>query len=341
MTDPEVTVAANPEKLKLTKDLNRPDIVFALARLPGGGRVLFGGSDGKVYDLDWGQKKPEPKELGVHGVTYVTGLALAGKLAVSGGYDGRLVWWDVEGRRQVRAVEAHRRAVRGVAAGPDGRTVASVADDMVCRLWDVASGKLLNELRGHREQTPHHFPSMLYAVAFAPDGRHLVTADKVGHVVVWDAATGKQAGTLEAPGMYTWDPTARRHSIGGVRALAFSPDGKLLAAGGIGKIGNIDHLEGKARVEVFDWSVGRQTHEFYGDMPKGLVERLTFAPGGNLLVGAGGANDGFLLFFDLAARKIMRHEKVGVHVHGVALDETGEALYLAGHHRLAVYGLKG
>ena len=78
---------------------------------------------------------------------------------------------------------------------------------------------MLREMRGHKEKTPHHYPSMLYATAWSPDGRHLATGDKVGHVVVWDAATGQSVKSLEAPGMYTWDPVARRHSIGGIRAL--------------------------------------------------------------------------------------------------------------------------
>src|SRR5881275_1492625 len=164
---------------------------------------------------------------------------------------------------------------------------------MVCRLWDVATGKKLTELRGHQEMTPHHFPSMLYAVTFSPDGHYLATGDKVGHVVVWDVATGKEAATLEAPGMYTWDPVQRRHSIGGIRSLAFSPDGKRLAVGGIGKVGNIDHLEGKPRVEVFDWAKGTRTHEFAGAPFKGLVEHLEFHPRSDWLLAAGGANDGF------------------------------------------------
>jgi WD40 repeat protein len=196
-------------------------------------------------------------------------------------------------------------------------------------------------MRGHQEKTPHHFPSMLFACAFTPDGRHLATADKVGHIVVWEAATGKQAATLEAPVMYTWDPVQRRHSIGGIRALAFSPDGRLLAAGGIGKIGNIDHLEGKARVEVFDWARGQRTHEFPGDKFNGLVESLRFHPEGAWLLAGGGANDGFLMFFDLGAKKALRQEKVSMHVHDLVLGDGAATLYAAGHGKIAVFEMKG
>jgi WD40 repeat protein len=182
---------------------------------------------------------------------------------------------------------------------------------------------------------------MLFACAWSPDGKYVATGDKVGHVVVWEAATGKSAATLEAPGMYTWDPVQRRHSIGGIRSLAFSPDGALLAVGGMGKVGNIDHLEGKARVEVFDWQKGQQTHEFPGDKFNGLVERLVFHPDGDWLVAAGGAMDGFLMFFDLKAKKPLRQEKVAVHVHDGVLNEEGDTLYAAGVGRLLVFEMKG
>ena len=98
---------------------------------------------------------------------------------------------------------------------------------------------------------------MLYALTFSQDGKFLATGDKVAHVAVWDVETGQQVGSCEAPIMYTWDKVQRLHSIGGVRSLAFSPDDKQLAVGGTGKIGNIDHLEAKARVEVFDWKAGQ------------------------------------------------------------------------------------
>jgi WD40 repeat protein len=308
--------------------------------VPNSARFFAGGSDFKVYEIDLAAAKPEPKELGKHD-SYVTGVALAGNHLVSGGYDGRLIWWNAQTRAQVRSVDAHKRWVRAVEATRDGRVVASVADDMVCRLWDAASGKPLHELRGHAEKTPTHFPSMLFACAFSPDGKYLATGDKVGHIVVWDVQSGKPVTTLESPGMYTWDPVQRRHSIGGIRSLAFSPDGKLLAAGGIGKIGNIDHLEGKPRVEVFDWQKGTRAHEYQGEGIKGLVERLVFHPKGEWLLAAGGGNDGFLLFFDLKGPKALRQEKSPMHVHSAALNEAADTVYTAGVGRLMTWELKG
>ncbi len=326
--------------MKVLKDLSVNGIVFALARVPGRDRLLFGGSDFKLYDLDLSANKLEPKALGEH-QSYVTGLALTDKTAVSGGYDGRLIWWDIEARKQIRVVTAHTKWIRKAAISPDGKLIASVADDMVCRLWDAANGQLLRELRGHQEQTPHHFPSMLFTCTFSLDGKLLATADKVGHIVVWETASGKVVKTLEAPGLYTWDPVQRKHSIGGIRALAFSPVGKYLAAGGISKIGNIDHLDGKARIEIFDWQKGEKSHEYVDDKFKGIIDHLAFHPKGDGLLGGGGANDGFFLFFDLKAKKAIRHEKAAMHVRDFVLDEKGETIYAAGHGRVQVLDAKG
>jgi WD40 repeat protein len=332
---------ANPEKLKAVKTVSRPDILFALARKPGTSQIFCGGSDFSVYAIDLEGPKPEPKELGRH-ESYVTGLALSGSTLVSGGYDGKLIWWNADSYSKVREVPAHSKWIRRVAVTPDGSILASVADDMVCRLWDIASGRLIRELRGHAELTPSHFPSMLYAVAISRDGRHIATADKIGHIVVWDVESGVLLATLEAPELYTWDPVQRRHSIGGIRSLAFSPDGKFLAAGGSGKISNIDHLDGKALVEVFDWEKGERTHSFASDKFKGLVESLTFHPQGDwLLAGGGGDKDGFLMFFNLAAKKTIAQEKTPMNLHDLALNESGDTIYAVGHRRIMVFGMKG
>lgn len=328
--------APSPDTLKQTKSLDRPAAVLAVAAGPD--RVYLGSQDFKVYQADLAAAKFEPKALHAHG-SYVTGLALAGLHLVSGGYDGKLVWWDTAAGKLVRTIDAHAKWVRKVVASPDGKLIASVADDMLGKLWDAESGKLVRELRGHREKTPHGFGSMLYTAAFSADGKHLATADKVGHVVVWEVETGKEVAAVEAPVMYTWDPVQRLHSIGGVRSVAFSPDGKQLAVGGMGKVGNIDHLEGKARVEVFDWRAGKQVWEVQSDKFSGLVNRLQFAPDGSWLLGAGGAGEGFLLFLDVAGKKVLRQEKVPMHVHDFVLSADARLLVCGGHNRLTAHTL--
>jgi WD40 repeat protein len=113
--------------LKLVKELSRKEIVFGLARVPETRRLIFGGSDFQVYDVDFAQEKPEPKALGGH-ESYVTGIAVAGKRVVSGAYDGKLIWWDLESGSKIRTVEAHAKWIRRGLATPDGSTIVSVAD---------------------------------------------------------------------------------------------------------------------------------------------------------------------------------------------------------------------
>jgi WD40 repeat protein len=136
--------------------------------------------------------------------------------------------------------------------------------------------------------------------------------------------------------MYTWDPKQRRHSIGGVRSLAFSPDGRTLVAGGIGQIGNIDHLGASARLRFFDWEKGETLAEYESSEFKGLVERLAFHPAGGWLVACGGDNGGFALVIDPATRKSLHETKLPFHVHDFLIDEAG-ALVAAGHNGLAIH----
>ncbi|MYQ70688.1 hypothetical protein GTY78_06450 [Streptomyces sp. SID4934] len=94
---------------------------------------------------------------------------------------------------------ANDRPVRSVATGTlDGWSFAVTAgDDNVARVWDLATGTLHRELRGHTG------PVTAMAVSGAPD--HLVvTADEDGTLRQWDPATGEGLGEIPAhPGAVT------------------------------------------------------------------------------------------------------------------------------------------
>lgn len=122
-----------------------------------------------------------------------------------------------------------------------------------------------------------------------------------------------------------------------MRSLAFSPDGRTLVAGGIGQIGNIDHLGAAARLRFFDWEKGETLAELESPEFKGLVERLAFHPRGDWLLACGGDHGGFALFIDPDTRKSLHEAKLSFHVHDFALDGEGTRVVAVGHNGVAVH----
>ena len=94
---------------------------------------------------------------------------------------------------------------------PDGRTLASDGPDATVKLWDVATGRLLRTLAGHR--------STVTCLAFSPDGATLAAGSRDATILLWDVATGRPQGRLVG------------HD-GPIRGVAFRGDGKILASGG-------------------------------------------------------------------------------------------------------------
>jgi WD40 repeat protein len=327
---------------KAIKEIGTNAICLGITRVPDSERVIVATNEGRLYEYDFAAGQPQAIPFGEgHASSYVTSVAWTPAGVVSGGYDGKLIWWDPDTRQAARIVdEAHAKWIRRVAASPAGDLVASVADDMQIKLWEASTGRLREAFTDHQPITPHHYPSMLYAVAFSPDGKRLATGDKVGHVAVWDVDTAAKVLTVESPGMYTWDPRQRRHSIGGIRSLAFSHDGKWLAVGGIGLIENVDHLGGPARVEVFELASGKPLPELSDNKHKGLVTQMRFTPNDRWLVTAGGDHAGFVTIYDTATWKIAAQDKAHQHIHDFTANPAVDRLYTAHHGRVVAWSLE-
>ncbi len=99
--------------------------------------------------------------------------------------------------------------IRNVAFSPDGKTLMSDIDNNRLCLWDVNSGKQLHRYAGHTQYS-------ISEIVFNPDGKTFASADSSGDVRVWDVESRRHL--------------FRASAGGSANSIAYSPDGKLLAA---------------------------------------------------------------------------------------------------------------
>lgn len=103
-----------------------------------------------------------------------------GKVLAAGKDFGRVVLWDVQNRKFLRALETGQGIVRAVALDPDGKIVATSgdSDDFSLELWDVATGKLLKTLKEDSD--------FIHTLAFDSKGAWLAVSDNSGKMYILD-----------------------------------------------------------------------------------------------------------------------------------------------------------
>ncbi len=205
----------------------------------------------------------------------------------------------------VKAPPAAVTPVLGVAVSSDKTTVAATRGNEV-HLYNAASGAYARALVDPKLKTAH--VSLVESLAVSPDSKYLASGS-YQEVKLWDAKTGALLHTIPGFGER-------------VVCLAFSPSGKLLAAGG-----GAPTQEGE--VKLIDVAEGKVVREIKDNPHSDTVFGVAFSPDEKLLV-SGGA-DKFVKAYEVATGKFQKaFEGHTHHVMGVGFSGDGKLIASAG-----------
>jgi WD40 repeat protein len=197
-------------------------------------------------------------------VAILIGAAMIGLVWLStldsGRAPARMRWARGEGdpRRHVTAL--------ALAFSPDGTTIATIHTDGRVALRDPSEGRGLRFL-GYR--------GYAWSLAYSPDGRHLALGGFEPAITLCDLETEGAEDLLKIP-------------IPDVTALAFSPDGRILAAAS------------RLTDEVLLWDLAARGERARLRGHSSPARSLAFAPDGRSLASGGGIRDQAIIVWDLA-----------------------------------------
>ncbi|SMN20659.1 similar to Saccharomyces cerevisiae YCR084C TUP1 General repressor of transcription [Maudiozyma saulgeensis] len=147
--------------------------------------------------------------------------------------------------------------IRSVCFSPDGKFLATGAEDKLIRIWDIERQEIVTVLRGHEQD--------IYSLDYFPQGDKLLSGSGDRTVRIWDLTTGKCSLTLAIED--------------GITTVAVSPDnGKYIAAG------SLDHS-----VRLWDSQTGfllerLDSENEHGNGHKDSVYSIMFSKDGNSIV---------------------------------------------------------
>jgi WD40 repeat protein len=156
-------------------------------------------------------------------------------------YGALVVWKDVLTRGQRREVQVYQQSgdshdpasqtyVRALAWSPDGSQLACTRQHQV-EVWSVATQEKL--LVYHHNNDQQHEASggvnLVWALSWAPDGSRIVSCEN-NRVQVWDPHSGTCLSVYDVANLPLEEADSRDPYESGFRTVAWSPDGRFIAA---------------------------------------------------------------------------------------------------------------
>jgi WD40 repeat protein len=213
--------------------------VFSLAWSPDGRSLAVSGfgpaiklwelRSGRVHSIQGGTEQPR----------FVLGWSGGGRELILGGLDVPVESWNLESIRRVEG----KGVLRPSDASSSLRLMAKATRGAAIRVWGAIDGR------------SRLLPSSGFqanSVAFAPDGRTIVTGEIDCSCRVWDAQTGLKRMTL-------------RGDARGITCVAYSPDGSRLASAGGGPVKIWDAASGAPLASLGQVSGGSTSVVFSPD----------------------------------------------------------------------------
>lgn len=111
--------------------------------------------------------------------------------------------------------------INSVCVSPNGQEILSSGDDGTIRLWDINAKTQTKTIIGDKNNKGAIWP--VTEVAFSPDGKTFISAQRNSYPKLWDTTTAKMIKRVG-------------QKAAGVYSLAISPNGILIATGSYGTI---------------------------------------------------------------------------------------------------------